>query len=480
MKLTEYDYKKFKQTVYLFIGNPIEIPKKWKNDKSRYRYLKAAMNIGLIYIYKEDNSRISSHLKSFLESNYRDFYEIIEKLQTSFFLLDGLKSKSIFNFFEENGLMEGENAVSIYFNDKVEQAPIGSICVLEIAQAGLAIFNKTANLEIEKLCKEFTKNNKIKYSELGEKIFPIHILLAYIENQKGLSTNMFKFINLDGSIDEIIPTDYFRETHSYYQRGDKESLIGLPLIEKFEQTMRRNFLSHLSFNDVHFSEKNQYGISQYRISLIGKKQQDELTHYLGVGETYLQAAERGISYGIGEVLRQSGDEFWISDLDEQRYHVRAMLHFVPMSAVNIYCLELRSQKIQSLKEQTEKLTGNEYHVIFHSVFNEAAGWIQIVNKRGKIVYKSNSSLDILEELSIGFNKILVDKINSHTNNNYGSVNVGDLEKKEITNFRELNITDFSNELRLLLGKRKIKESIWLYETAFDDIGLFVGKFTEEG
>lgn len=480
LKLSEANYKKFKQIVYSFINQPAEIPEDWENDEECYSYLKTAMKIGLIYIFQSRSNKISPYLQSLLESNYENFYTIIEDLQKSHFLLTGLKNQSVTEFFTENGLMEGEKEIPIYFNDEVAQAPQNSLCVLEMEQAGLVIFNKVADLDVENICQEFLKHNKTNSSMLGRKIFPVHILLAYIENQLGISTNIFKFINLDGSIDEILPTDYFRKTHSYYQRNEKENLVGLQLISKFEQILKRKFLSNLSFNDVLFSEENQYAVSQYRVSLIGDSQ-EELTHYLGVGDTYVQAAERGIRYGIGEVLKQSGEnELWISDLDEQTYYARAMLHFVPEEVIHTYYLEKLEQQAQMLKEHVEKLTENEYDVVFHSVLNEAAGWIQIIDQRKQVVYKGIASLNITDEIVAGFNKILLKKINNLTFDSYGEVEVDTLKKQEISDFKELNTIDFSDRLRLLLGNRKIEESIWLYETAFDDIGMFVGKFTEKG
>ncbi len=480
LKLSEPNYQKFKQIVYSFINQPAEIPEEWENDEECYSYLKAAMKIGLIYIFQSKTSKLSPYLQSLLESNYENFYGIIEELQDSHFVLSGLKSSSVLEFFNENGLMEGEKEIQIYFNDEVAQAPQNSLCVLEMEQAGLVIFNKVADLDVENICKEFLKHNKTNSSVLGRKIFPVHVLLAYIENQFGLSTNIFKFINLDGSIDEILPTDYFRKTHSYYQRNEKEHLVGLQLISKFEQILKRKFLSNLSFNDVLFSEENQYAVSQYRVSLIGDSQK-ELTHYLGVGDTYVQAAERGIRYGIGEVLKQSGEnELWISDLDEQTYYARAMLHFVPDKSIHTYYLEKMAPQVQTLKEYVEKLTGNKYNIVFHSVLDEAAGWIQIVDQRKQVIYKSFASLTITDEIVAGFNKVLLKKINELTFNSYGEVEVETLKKRAITDFKQLDTIDFSDRLRLLLGNRKIEESVWLYETAFDDIGMFVGKFTEKG
>jgi len=479
LKLSESCYNKFKQTVYSFLDKPSEIPLDWENDEECYSYLKTAMKIGLIYIYRSTTSKVSPYLQGLLESNYDNFYTIIDELQSGYFSLKGLKDNSIYEFFEENGLMRGTNEATIYFNDEISHAPQDSLCVIEMKSAGLAIFNKAEHLEVEKICSEFLKNNNTNSSALGEKIFPIHIFLAFIENKLQISNNIFKFVNSDGSIDEILPTEYFRRTHSYYQRNDKESLVGLQLISKFEQIIKRKFLSNLSFNDVRFSEKNQYSVSQYRVSLIGDSEK-ELAHYLGAGDNYVKAAERGIRYGIGEVLKESGDrELWISDLDKQMYYTRAMLHFIPEESVYMYYLEDLEQEAQALKEHVEELTGASYRVIIRSVLNEVAGWIMIVDQNKRITYKSLASLNLADEIALGFNKILLNKINGHNTSGCERIAAEPEGSRSLSDFEELDADAFYDRLRLFLGNRNIKESIWLYETAFDDIGMYVGKFTEE-
>lgn len=224
--------------------------------------------------------RFFHYYQELLESRYPNQYDILEKLHRTTFTMKGLKNKNIARFFEENGLNGGSENVNLYFNEAVCEAPYGSLCVIETTYKGLVIFQKRDE-DAQRIFNDFVHYNGTRLSKLGEKTFPLHIFLAVIESFFGSETkHVFKFVNPDGSVDEVIAANDITKTHSYFERGTKQLLSGLELISAFEKTIKRKFIANFSYNNVQFSENNQYAVSQYWLSYLHNG--SETACYLGV------------------------------------------------------------------------------------------------------------------------------------------------------------------------------------------------------
>jgi hypothetical protein len=479
VSLTEDRYEQFKNVVYEFFEQPQVVPEDWKSDVEICSYLKTAMKIGLIYTFKNEPTHLSPYVQALLENKCKDFYRVKDDLDASRFVFVGLKNNEIQQFFTTHGLMEGTKEITIYFNNEINQAPLNSLCVVETEANGLIIFNKVDDLSVEDILQEGLKGKVDVIGSFAKTIFPIHILLGYIDTVTN-APQTFKIINMDGSIDEIFPAEYFRKTHSYYNRPVKTTLTGFSLVEKFEQIIQQKFSSKITFNDVFFAEQNQYATAQYRVSL-HMQFQKEVAKFLAVSESYIMAAERGIRYGIGEILTKNEKiAVWVSDLDEQEYYIRALLKFVKDESISLYVLDELDPDVQRLKKYVEKQTGEVYNIILHAVLDEAVGWVSIVNQDYEVIYKSISSVRITSEITTGFHTLLMQHMNNISLSSGAKLKVDLIERRALDSFKAVNKMDFLNDLRSLLGNRKITEKVWLHEQAFDSVGMFVGKFMEEG
>lgn len=477
--MTKEKYDLFFDTVKAFLGRPSVIPEQWLKSKERLSCVKAAMQMNMVYEYKEQPSRVSDFVQQLLESRYPNQYDILEKLHRTTFTMKGLKNKDIALFFQENGLIGGSETVNLYFNEAICEAPYGSLCVIETTYKGLVIFQKIDD-DANRIFNDFVHYNGTRLSKLGEKTFPLHIFLAVIESFFGSGTkHIFKFINPDGSVDEVIAANDITKTHSYFERGTKRLLSGLELISTFEKTIKRKFIANFSYNNVHFSENNQYAVSQYRLSHLHNG--DETACYLGVGETYVEAATRAIQYGFGELLTKVDSRCtWISDLDETAYYTRAMLHFLPEKKIENYVLSGLPDKTQSLKRHVENWTGQKLNVILCSMLNERAGKVTIVNEHSCIMYESPISVDIDGTINEGLHYVLMQHLNQKADESSPrTFCMKELLRRKLVFFPELDLPGLQNKLKVELAGRKIREEIWFFETGFDEAGLHIGRFVDE-
>ncbi|WP_128895861.1 hypothetical protein [Longirhabdus pacifica] len=473
--------------------------------KQELKLFKLAVTLNLVYEVKQKSYRFSTYVIHHMENAFERHDEVLEQLENVTFSLRGAPTHVV-DFFRSNGLMHStcEKTVSVYWNDDMFGAPLGSFIVLH-HEGHYMMFKKTTHALLTQwnAILQSTQGNK---GYLGNMIIPMVLFRFMMEQlfakekynmdrQKELyNQHAASIVFSDGSMQTIQHPAKVTSTFEYYERimGKEEVKEDntLAFVQHVESMLLEQKSLVRGMNSVETARKKQLFVSHYQVDFV-----DSFSS-LTVDTAFISAAEFGLVQALESYLQWKENEnelhqqhatastspsIWIGDRNETHFYLRGMAAFVeedkPLRIVVSLPASIQ-HLIQFLKEQT----GVEVRIALKSIVGEDIGRMYVVKEQGEVLYESEITMTLLAAMRRGLCKVISDTVNDIQQESEWKLTRPTIMNSSIP-YSMLNRRSSDEVQRALMKQlegRTIVEKPWIQQPLFQQQRIWIGKFTEKG
>lgn len=474
----ESDYRLLLEILaYFQQGNYLHLSDK---DRQYKKLLKFAIVNDLIHPPYEERE-LSNFLLDYLENAYDDYKPLVEKLKRTKWELLSMP-ETIQLFFKKHGLISSSNVKRktqriLWLDEHSNLQPTkGDLCVIH--QAGnyvLFFYTKEVDYFLaQSIVGEIDDQNKT--ISISDEILSMHLIIKYVDYlQKKTKLNIITKVTSYGHVDRM-NKQKITDTYEQYPRTFPTVYDdnNLEFIQAIESKLKDFQGTSFTINEGSGIYSNQLNIAQYEI-----KVNNNFT-YTAFDYTYRRAAEYCLTRIIEKFLQQKTEitEHWVSERSKERFYIRGMASFLEKN--NQY-FRLRNLP-RSIKKKIKYITTlstqiTNLHIVIQYIYHSYIFQIYLLDQDQRILYTSDLSHELLEEIDRGLAFVTASVIN-RVEIKKGTMN----NHLTSLDFPEIEISDQHLYEKLLSDTRhlQIEERAWVFQPYFEPHGLFIGKFTRKG
>jgi hypothetical protein len=439
--------------------------------------LKFAVTQGLVD-QRDPSGTLSDYLYHYLENSFDQYKEVVRDISSTHVNLLNFPDEYT-GFFHENGLVNpgaprSQNVIWLEENDRPNGVE-GDICILHINQ-NYALFHWRDQQDVE-LAKSLLRN-KITQTNgfiLGKEILPMKILMKMLN---GTETDNTITLLYENGRDETISTRGIADTFKHYERTfhDHPEIQNEPIdfIQKVESKLLQWNLLPIHINQQDRDLPVSLNVSPYEISF-GNRFRYRVFDY-----DYKKAAVHALTNGIEAFLQDEdpGEGKWVSAATRELFYIKGLSAF-HKEEVDYYQLESLPRdickKINYNLGLTERIS--EIKVVANYIFSRDVFCLYLLNEQNQVLYKSDPSVVLKEEILRGLAKITGFLINDKKfPNEYLNQPLVPMQYPSSIRGQAAIFEDLAEASK----EMEIYEQPWIHQPEFETQGLYIGKFYRNG
>lgn len=448
-----------------------------ERDSLYLKMFKFAVEANLICSPFLTKNGLSNFVVENMENRFDNYSEVLENLKEKSFAFKNC-STQVEEFFENNGLIDRSRveSLTVYGNDSIETAPIGSFCILE--KSGRYLYFQKDSEESFVFYKRMLESFPEKEGKIGSWIHPLYSYI-FLTNQL-YSGNLQRYpgsiLFEDGTIVNLPQGNRMNATVSNYERTfipvkGEDEITKLRILESL--FLSQSFLIK-QINSIDSSRNNQLSVAQYQIDFIDNYR------FIGTGTSFKKAAIQALTYSIGNFLNEqegkNGTGVWISDIDKHLFYIRGVASLLEGNH-KIYEVKQHPPDILKIIEEIKRI--GQFSVIkvgIEYIFQHDVARIYLTNESDEVVYRSEITTDTVEALKSGLARIISDIANNELR--FAGKVIFEKEKVSLE-AQQKPIPEIFTEIMEVTKEMKISEKPWFYQPLFESFGLYIGKFQME-
>lgn len=450
----------------------------WQERDSLYlKMFKFAWEAKLVVAPFLKETKLSRFIVENMENRFENYADVLHDLEKRSFSFKNCSQK-VSDFFRSHGMADHSSSeiISVYGNDSIESAPMGSFCLME-TDGRYLYFQKTTRESID-FYKEIMDRFPVKAGKIGSWIHPFYtyIFLTNTLYSGNRQTNAASIVLEDGMIVELPQGNRLNATVANYERSfvpikDEDVITKVRTLESL--FLKQSFLVK-GVNSTETSRHNQLSVAQYSIDFINDYR--FMSTHLSFKQAAMDALTHSLENFLNEMEGGNGSGVWISETEQHLFYTRGICSHLESDG-KIYELTQLTAPILELIEEIKRISGfSAIKVGVEYIFQHDVVRIYITNEKDEILYRSEITTDMVESLYGGLTRIMSDLAN-HELSSEGTVL---FEKEKVAlQAQQKNAKDILDELMETVKDIKISEKPWCYQPLFESFGLYIGKFQME-
>lgn len=450
----------------------------WQEQDSLYfKMLKFALDAKLVVTPYLKETQLSDFIVKNIENRFDNFSDVLIDLEKRSFSFKNCSEK-VSDFFQSQGMVDnsGSEIISVYGNDSIESAPLGSFCIFE-NNGRYLYFLKTNDADIG-FYKGMMDSFPVKAGRIGSWIHPFYTYI-FLTNQlygDNRQTRAASIVFEDGMIVELPQGNRLNATVSNYERSfapkkDEDIVTKIRILESL--FLKLSFLIK-QINSTETSRNNQLSVAQYQIDFIDDYR--FISTNLSFKNAAMDALTHSLENFLNEMEGENGSGVWISEIDQHLFYIRGVASLLESNGKIYELIQLTPPLLQLIEEIKPISKFSEIKAGVEYIFQHDVVRVFVTNESDEVLYRSEITTDIVESLNRGLTRIMSDV----ANNELSSEGTISFEKEKVVlETQQRNSQDILDELMETVKDIKISEKPWFYQPLFESFGLYIGKFQME-